>query len=124
MPFLLLILLLIKHCLADGIQSKWMVWGKRKGGFRFVLPLASHAGIHGGLTLLCVAFWFDLQGITGQQVLCFSVATFDFICHFTFDRSKAILERISQNKKYRVFLNIWDQILHISCYITISTQVC
>lgn len=81
MIWLLLVLYQIKHFVCDyPLQGKYML-GKFKSGWDWVLPLAAHAGVHGGATFLialCVkpksAFW---------------IALFDMAIHFTMDRIKA-----------------------------------
>lgn len=121
----LLILFLFKHALCDyGLQTIWMVHGKRRSGFRFVLPLLCHSTIHGATSFYVVLVL--LKGILWKNVslqtlfsLAVYVALIDTISHFVIDRSKALLERISNNKKFRLELTLLDQSAHCVVYLFI-----
>jgi hypothetical protein len=119
---ILLVLLLIKHAFADWhpFQTMWMVRGKRRSGLGFVVPLCAHSLTHAVFTIIAVSFWYGTRNEFAQYKLCMLAGLFDFCAHFTFDRSKAILERLSNNRKYRIFLVLVDQILHCGTYIAIT----
>lgn len=80
--YLLLIIYQIKHLLADGpLQVEFML-AKFKDK-DWAMPLAAHAGVHAGFTLLIV-------GIVSQNpLLTLGCAALDFSIHFTVDRIKA-----------------------------------
>jgi hypothetical protein len=91
---LLLALFAVKHYLADWqFQTKWMVEGKRLRGVGFIIPLATHAGIHAGLTLYVVLAFAVLVSswwIAGWALAC---ALFDLSAHFLMDRLKGVMTR-------------------------------
>jgi hypothetical protein len=118
---MLLVLLLIKHGFADWrpFQTTWMIRGKRRKGLSFIVPLTAHSGVHAVFTVIAVAFWYASRNEFGQYKLCLLAGTFDFFLHFVIDRGKALLEQVSNNRKYRVILLITDQICHVMTYFVI-----
>lgn len=82
MIFLLLVLFQLKHFLCDyPLQTPYML-GKFKGGKEWILPLISHAGLHGGFTFLISLICTDIGNAS-------YLALFDLVIHFTMDRIKA-----------------------------------
>lgn len=79
--FLLLLLFQVKHFLCDyPLQRPWML-GKFLPGWRWVLPLAAHAAVHGAFTLgIALAFGSHWA---------WALALFDASVHFAMDRVKA-----------------------------------
>jgi len=79
--FTLLITFQLKHLVADYfLQSTWMVLGKAKRGWVWVLPLVCHCSVHAIFTFLIIWFWNP-----ALWYLCF----LDFAMHFAMDRLKA-----------------------------------
>jgi hypothetical protein len=73
-----------KHLLADFIlQTTWMAQGKEKPR-GWLLPLATHAGVHGFLTAAIFA-------VAAPSYLWLGLA--DFVVHFAIDRAKGMLSR-------------------------------
>jgi hypothetical protein len=118
-------LLLLKHWLADWeLQTTWMVHGKRRGGFRFLLPLFVHAGIHGILVFYVISAYFLLVYHTVPVAFILISTGTDFASHFVIDRTKALLERFdSRNHKYMVELTGLDQLFHFSVYLILVYMV-
>lgn len=118
------VLFVLKHILCDyGFQTTWMVHGKRRGGLRFILPLLCHSLIHGAVTFyVCLVF---IHGVffTYNFGHLFSNALFaagiDTVSHFIIDRSKALFERLSENRTFRVALMSVDQVGHGIVYLII-----
>lgn len=78
--FVLLIIFQFKHFLADyPLQGKYML-GKFADGWKWVLPLSAHAGVHFLFTLMICLF------VRPQY---WWLALFDFGTHFVMDRIKA-----------------------------------
>lgn len=100
MLLLLLLLFAIKHICADwSLQTEWMVEGKRRRGLAFIPPLASHAGIHAGLTLYVIcgaAFAVAQPGIIRVAL---GMAGIDFAAHFVMDRIKGVATRPCVNTR-------------------------
>ena len=125
----LALMIAIKHFLADWqLQSTWMVHGKRRRGFRFIIPLLSHVSIHGVLTLYVTSAWFIATHPALIQSLDFFAHEFpiekvtlfagiDAVSHFIIDRSKALFERFSENRKFRIELTLLDQFFHGIVYL-------
>lgn len=88
--FVLLVVFQIKHFLADyPLQTPWMLGKGREDGW--FLPLAAHAGVHAGLTLVISGLYLVI--VDPQDVipawLPLPLALLDFTLHFTMDRIKA-----------------------------------
>lgn len=78
--FSLLALFQLKHWLCDYPLQRPYMLKKFRGGSEWVLPLAAHAGVHGGFTLAIAllvspALWW--------------LSLVDFTVHFAVDRIKA-----------------------------------
>jgi hypothetical protein len=96
----------LKHFFADyPLQTPYML-RKFESGRTWILPLAAHAGVHAGATLLialCVRpsmFWLALV---------------DFVVHFIVDRIKAspsLLGRFKPNQPYFWWALGADQMAH------------
>jgi len=103
--FILLIVYQIKHFLCDfPLQTAYMLGKMNKD--HWVLPLASHAGVHALFTLLIVA-------IVNINLWWLSVV--DFIIHFTMDRIKAspnLLNRFKLDDKRFWWALGFDQMVH------------
>lgn len=94
----LLVTFQVKHFLADfPLQNKYML-GKFKGGTEWILPLASHAGVHSLFTLIISAVALKYasmdsfsSGNKNSAILSIALllSLFDFIIHFVVDRLKA-----------------------------------
>lgn len=84
----LLIAYQVKHFLCDyPLQNEYML-GKFKPGFRFIVPLASHSGVHLIGTLMISFCYLYHKGVLRiNDVLLLSF--FDFTVHFSMDRIKA-----------------------------------
>lgn len=92
----------LKHLIADYyLQVPYMYLNKGKES-NWVLPLASHAGVH-ALFTLAIAIWFGYVAIFA--------AVLDFVTHFIIDRWKARQTLTPQESKFWVNLGI-DQFLH------------
>jgi len=119
--FLLLVLLSLKHTLADFVfQTYEMVQGKGQGGFEFIRPLASHCLIHVSLTALI------LLVVVGAKFLWF--VPLEFLAHFIIDRLKAgqrYFAQFSMIERPRIFWATFgaDQFLHQMTYIFLSYYV-
>ena len=82
--FVLLVVYQLKHFLADyPLQNSYML-KKFLGGRDWILPLATHAGVHAVFTFVISAVY--LQDLTMLSV---ALAAVDFVCHFVMDRVKA-----------------------------------
>jgi hypothetical protein len=79
----LMVLMQLKHFLADFIFQGDYMMGKFKPGWGFIPPLAAHCAVHAAFTFT-IANWFskDLK-------LAALLAAFDFCAHFAMDRIKA-----------------------------------
>ena len=78
--FVLLVLFQIKHFIADfPLQREYML-RKTQQGWDFLMPLATHCFVHGGLTLAIVLFF-------APQL--WWLALVDFAIHFLMDRIKS-----------------------------------
>ena len=95
-----------KHFIADFLlQTSWMALGKGRTA-QWLAPLAVHAGIHAGLTLVIMlalkpALWW--------------LAVVDFIIHSVVDRAKALVTdglRLTQKDSGWWWLLGLDQALH------------
>jgi hypothetical protein len=105
--FTLLIVYQIKHYLADfPLQVNYMI-GKTKTGLAWVLPLAAHCAVHGGLTFLILVLWSRLD--------LWWLALVDFGIHFLMDRTKAsphLLGRFKPQEHYYWWVLGFDQMVH------------
>jgi len=82
--FVLLLLLAfsVKHCIGDFIlQPAYMVVGKGKRGWEFVVPLSLHCLVQAVLTLIVVLLFLN--------PIWWWLAPLDFIIHFIIDRLKS-----------------------------------
>lgn len=80
---------IVKHFVADGpLQTEYMLGKFAKDGW--VKPLAAHAGVHAGFTLLF--------GLFINWRLAVPAALLDFVIHFTMDRIKASPNMMGQWK--------------------------
>lgn len=90
--FTLLIVYQLKHFLADyPLQGRYML-GKFKPGWGFLGPLATHAGLHAGLTYLIAVIYLQTKlGKLSLDIvgLILWLTLTDFVIHFTMDRIKA-----------------------------------
>lgn len=93
-------MLFVKHFLADGpLQTPYQLAGKSKllhpGGL-------AHAGIHAGLTGLCLAFWaallapagVDLFGLFGFAALV--LLPLEFVVHYLIDYAKCAVDALGR----------------------------
>jgi hypothetical protein len=84
--FLLLCIYQAKHFLADyPLQTGWML-GKFARGWKWIPPLAAHAGVHAFLTFL-IAYAFSWH--PGNLLFALQMAGVDGAIHFLMDRIKA-----------------------------------
>ena len=85
--FILLIVFQIKHFLADyPLQNEFMLGKFKDKGW--VIPLATHAGVHAWATFWVSSMFFTGTGFRGLGI-CISLALLDFTVHFIVDRIKA-----------------------------------
>lgn len=115
--FTLLIIYQIKHFLCDyPLQIPYMLQKISKD--KWILPLASHAGVHALFTLIIVLvvnanLWW--------------LAIFDFVIHFTMDRIKAspnLLNRFEISNKFFWWSLGFDQMVHhLTHYVIIFALV-
>lgn len=136
---LLVLLVGLKHFLADWqFQTKWMVSGKRRGGFRFVIPLSVHAGIHGLLMfytlfsfilLVIIPLPWENASVVFPWRIVIALSVFDFSSHFIIDKWKATMEKLipsnngSKKHKYWVGLMVLDQAAHAVVYLIIIKTI-
>lgn len=78
--FWLMVIMLLKHYIADYLLQNRYMLNKFKSDWSFVLPLLAHSGVHGVFTLaICLVFapalWY--------------LALIDMAVHFIMDRIKA-----------------------------------
>lgn len=93
MAITLLLFFALKHWLADREwQTLWMVEGKRKEGWAFVVPLAAHAGIHAALTFYVLFAVANIPPTVGSASMVL-LSLFDFTAHFSMDRLKGVMTR-------------------------------
>src|SRR5210317_2218207 len=86
--FTLLILFQIKHFLCDyPLQTAYMLGKANTKGW--ILPLATHAGVHALFTFIIVIVAFQPPYFLDTIVLGVILALVDFIVHFIVDRIKA-----------------------------------
>lgn len=87
--FWVAVLFQVKHFLADyPFQTPYMLQKFKKQGW--ILPLAAHAGVHAGFTIL-ISIWM-------KPTLAFPLALFDFVTHFVMDRIKASPDLLGRYK--------------------------
>ena len=80
--FILLMLFQIKHFLVDyPFQTEYML-GKFRSGYKWILPLFTHALIHALATLWIVLVYNGIK-------LALELALIDLVIYFTMDRIKA-----------------------------------
>lgn len=106
--FLLLVVFQVKHFLCDyPLQGQYML-GKFKGGSDWVLPLASHAGVHG-------LFTFGIAACMVPIRIAVMIAIVDYAVHFLQDRLKAspnLLGRWKPDNKFFWWALGQDQMAH------------
>lgn len=85
-------LLFVKHFLADGpLQTGWQA--QKKGVFLHPAGLL-HAGVHAGLTGLCLLAWASLApGAPMDGSLFGAIVIAEFAAHYLIDFTKVQLER-------------------------------
>lgn len=86
-----LVIFQIKHYFCDYPWQTPYMLQKFKGGFEWIMPLASHAAVHAYCTMIICAFFLLApieKGLTPGWYV-FALAGFDFIVHFIVDRIKA-----------------------------------
>lgn len=107
----------VKHYIADFVlQTNWVARGKERSA-GWVGPLAAHAGIHGGLTLLIVlatrpALWW--------------LGLIDFGIHIAIDRAKTITAlrcRFQPTQAKFWWLLGFDQLLHQLTNIALAAAI-
>ncbi len=114
---LVLAALVLKHFFADyPLQNVYML-GKGKKGYAWILPLATHAGVHALFTLVIFSLYDPRTGW---------VAIVDFITHFIVDRIKATYpmpqgvwadgERGANLRRFYVAFGL-DQLAHHLTYV-------
>ena len=118
--FILLIIYQFKHFLADfPLQNTYML-GKFKES-RWILPLASHAGVHATFTLV-IAYFF-----TESLNIILFVTALDFVIHFIMDRIKASPNLLGRWKPDQAMfwnaLGIDQMVHHLTHYIIIFILV-
>lgn len=114
--FLLLIVYQVKHFLCDfPLQTPYML-GKFLPGWKWIKPLAAHAGVHGLFTSVIVAFTFLLTKQLPKHPIytIFGLALFDFSIHFIMDRIKASPNMLGRWKaltaeQYKHYYNVCKQ---------------
>lgn len=113
--WLILILLFVKHFLADFCwQTDRMFKDKghfgRTGGFQ-------HAGLHGALTYVILMHFVGIQG-------CVMLAAFDTVLHYAIDwvGVRVIVRLTIEDRAYWVWVGI-DQLLHAFTYLGIAFTV-
>ena len=116
----LLVVLQVKHFLADfPLQTVYML-GKGKKGLEWILPLGAHCSVHMILTGMIIAVY-------RPSMLWVAVA--EFVAHFIIDRVKATYklpvgqwaneEKGKYLSKYYFAFGL-DQMSHQFCYIVIA----
>lgn len=106
--FLMLIVFQVKQLIGDYIlQTGWMVNGKTKLGFGFVLPLTVHVLVH-ALTTLAIVM------VVNRDL--WVLALIDFTAHFAMDRIKSspvMLGRFTDMTKQSFWIPFGiDQMVH------------
>ena len=87
--------LFVKHFLADGpLQTPYQIDNK---GIWFHPGGLLHAGIHTGLTAVCLIAWCALTGIGAQPVLIAALAVGEFAIHYLTDLVK---KRIDDQREW------------------------
>lgn len=116
MFFVLMVLLTIKHFVADyPAQTQYML---RKGSpTGWVVPLAAHCAVHMVLTSVAVAI------VSGNISLAVGMGILDFVVHFAVDTVKARLWKYPfPTKAFWVTLGA-DQAMHHLTYAFIALLV-
>jgi hypothetical protein len=114
----LLVLLQMKHVVADGfLQTRWMLGSKGHYGSAGGL---THAGLHSAGSLLClVSFGVPVTGVLVLAIL-------DGVIHYHVDFAKTATVRLfrwtAQNTQYWWALAV-DQLLHHLTYIAMAAAV-
>ena len=116
----ILVLLHVKHFLADfPLQNLYML-GKAKRGIDWILPLGAHCAVHATLSaLIILAYKPQMVGLVVAE----------FFAHFVIDRLKCLYRlphgtwapefRGKYLAKYYTAFGV-DQLFHQLCYITMA----
>lgn len=92
MIWILLIVYQIKHFLADYLFQTPYMLGKFKKFPDFIHPLAQHASVHAGFTIIISV----CSGARGDVTL--GIGLLDFVAHFIVDRVKASPDMLGRFK--------------------------